>query len=165
MRVAIVVPPAPVLMVPFFVVEYQPKQCRIRGCGLTALVLMSFLSLCAWAQESGQAATLRGTVRDARGKPVEGASVRLQAKDGTQGLTVQTDSQGDYSFIALHQGAYNLRAEKADCGNAEIPSLLLGAKEVKQVDLTMVPPHSETGNDATPSPQFYDEPQFTVAGV
>lgn len=112
-----------------------------------------------------QAATLRGSVRDSRGKPIEGASVLVQAKDGTLRLTVQTDSQGNYSFVALHEGAYSLRAETADCGNAEIPSLLLGAREVKQVDLTMVPPHGDTCKDAAPSPQFYDEPQFTVAGV
>src|SRR3984885_9374637 len=57
-------------------------------------------------------ATLQGVVRDSLNHPVAGATVCLQA-NGSQILTVHTDSAGAYLFPDVRQGVYTLRAEIA----------------------------------------------------
>jgi tetratricopeptide (TPR) repeat protein len=108
------------------------------------------------AQQQGQAdsATLQGSVRDSRGRPLAAATVYLQDETKTQARTARTDSEGAFSFSGLGHGAYTVRAEMAGHGEATFPCVL-GANETKRVDLTL----------NTEQPQFFDEPQFTVAGV
>jgi tetratricopeptide (TPR) repeat protein len=114
-------------------------------------------------------ATLQGSVRDSRGRPVSGATVYL--KSGEQTLTARTDLQGTYRFSALRDGVYSIRAEMAGYGKASFGPCELGPMEAKTVDLTL-----ETATDAShqkgsagtsggEKPQFFDEPEFTVAGV
>jgi tetratricopeptide (TPR) repeat protein len=140
------------------------RELRFVGflsCGLAVLVV-SLLPL-----ESQEAASLRGTVRNAQGNPVAGATVRLQVKDAAQTKTTHTDVQGNYSFPDLHGGVYVLRADMAGYRDAEIPSLFLGATEAKSVDVILLPaktaePHS---SPVPGKPEFFDQPKFTVAGV
>jgi len=137
----------------------------IESCLATVVFLVLF-PLFVWAQPVQGNASLRGTVYDSQNKPVAGATVQLEAKDGTQPQTAQTDSRGSYGFTALHGGEYTLRAEKAGCGEATSPSFSLGEKEAKTVDLTLAatkPPASQPAS--LPPPKFFDEPQFTVSGV
>ncbi len=129
-------------------------------CVLAPLILVTVLSQ---AQET---ASLHGTIRDSQGKPVAGASVRLQPADITQTQTVHTDPQGNYKFEELRGGVYVLRGEMAGLGAAEIPSLFFGPKEAKSIDLTLLPIETPASQAASVStPQFLDEPQFSVAGV
>jgi len=138
------------------------RFARVMGGGLVVLVLFT-LSPTLQSQES---ASLRGTVRDSEGKAVAGATVELRAKDAAQTQTAHTDSQGDYCFAALHGGAYVLRAEMAGYGDAEIPSFSLGPKEAKSVDLILPPANQSASQPSSRrAPTFFDQPQFTVAGV
>ena len=127
--------------------------------GLVALVLLPLLAPPLQSQDS---ASLYGTVRDAQGKPLAGATIRLQVKDTLQVQTAHTDSQGNYRFVALHGGVYILRASMVAYSDAEIPSLFLGPNEAKNVDLTLLP---SKASSPAPAPEFFDQPQFTVAGV
>jgi len=145
----------------------QLKSARLISCRLAALVLFTLLPLSLPAQAP---ASLRGTVRDAQGSPVAGATLQLQAKDSTQTQTVHTDSQGTYSFPALSAGLYALRAVKDGYDDAEIPTLFFGPKESanesKRVDLTLSPKKAPATQPASAAkPEFFDQPQFTVAGV
>jgi len=114
-------------------------------------------------------ATLQGSVRDSHGRPVTGAIVYLKVRDQT--LTARTDSQGTYRFSALHDGVYSIRAGMAGYGKASFGPYELGPTEAKTVDLTLkaaiVPSHQNAspGTSEAEKPQFYDEPEFTVAGV
>lgn len=110
---------------------------------------------------AGQPACVRGTVRDPHGKLVAGAQVQLQGKGSTEAIATTTDSQGAYKFTGLSSGVYGLKVTSAE-GAAEMSSLLLGASDIKTVDLMVRPPGSLA---AQTEPQFYDEPQFTVSGV
>jgi tetratricopeptide (TPR) repeat protein len=130
---------------------------------LLAVLCMSFFVLLADSQQSGSA-SLGGTIRDAQAKAVANAVVELQSKDSTHTRTVHTDSQGGYTFPALREGVYSLRVTMKGYADAEIPSLFLVAKEVKTVDLTLGPSKTSPDNSAA-KPHFFDEPQFTVAGV
>ncbi len=132
----------------------------LRGV-LGAILFLLALSLVARSQEAAES-SLHGTVRDSQGKPVVEAVVHLQAKDSPKSLTARTDSRGNYSFNALLAGTYALRAESAGKGEAAVSSVLLRTKERKNIDLVL---GRATPIDAGKAPEFFDQPQFTVAGV
>ena len=143
----------------------QVTTIGIVTLSLTAVVLLTLFPLPLRPQAVSENAVLRGTIRDAQGKPVVSATVSLQAKDGKQAIT-SSDAQGNYRFTGLSSGEYVLRAEKAECGEAAIPSLVLGPKETKTVDLTLAPTKPAASQPPSSSPPaFFDEPQFTISGV
>ena len=132
---------------------------RLPGLRVRAAFLMAMLTAFAWGQ-SGDSASVQGTVRDAQGRAVSRAQVQLKAKDSGRELTVASDVHGAFKFADLRGGVYGLRVVSGD-GTAEIPSIALGVKEVKTIDVVLrAAPGSAQG-----APQFYDEPQFTVSGV
>jgi tetratricopeptide (TPR) repeat protein len=113
-----------------------------------------------------ESASLQGLVRDSHDRPVAAAKVSLQADRGTKTLTAITDSEGLYHFAALRAGVYTLRVEKAGYDAAIFGPCALGEKETKKIDLTLKPAKaSAVPRASTGTPEFYDEPQFTVAGV
>lgn len=131
---------------------------------VAAALVVTAVALSLQSQQAADASTLHGTVRDVQGKVVASAAVQLRAKDAAKPLTAHADSQGNYSFARLQPGAYSVRAEMAGYGAAEIPSLFIGSKEVKTVDFTLLPAKIPASQSA-PAPAFFDQPQFTVAGV
>jgi tetratricopeptide (TPR) repeat protein len=135
---------------------------------LMTRILFIFLFALTTALTQGQQAgesTLYGIIRDSQGKVVAAAGVHLQSKDGTQSLTTHADAQGSYKFAALQEGVYSLRVEMPGYGAAEISSLFLASKEVKNVDLTLALAKTRLEVNTAQLPKFFDEPQFTVAGV
>jgi len=141
------------------------SSARAIRSGLAALILLTSLQLSMRSQEPADA-SLRGTVRDSQGKPVAGAALHLQAKDTEQAQTAHTDVQGNYRFVALRTGVYTLRADMAGYSVAELSSLFFGPKEAKSVDLTLPPAKTPPSQSASArTPEFFDQPQFTVAGV
>ena len=97
---------------------------------------------------------------------MEGVTVHLQAKDSMQTQTVLTDSQGNYSFVALGGGVYVLRTEMAGYSVTQIPSLFFGPKDARNVDLILLPAKSSgSAVHFRAKPEFSDEPHFAVAGV
>jgi tetratricopeptide (TPR) repeat protein len=131
-----------------------------------ALLLLS--PLLARGQSPGipNSATLHGFIQDSRGLPVRGASVHLQLQGTAQMITVQTDSHGAYRCSGLHEGIFTVRAEKAGVGSASFGPLDLRERQIKQIDLALAPPEAAPGQSpVAPKPEFFDEPQFTVAGV
>ncbi len=88
--------------------------------------LMGFL-LCAvnaWAGPS----SIQGIARDAQGKPIKSASIKIESRDGKQLFnTVKTDSQGRYISQGLQPGVYRVSlvvngAVKAAIGNTKTQS-------------------------------------------
>ena len=88
--------------------------------------LMGFL-LCAANAWAGPA-SIQGIVKDAKGKPIKGADVRVESQNGKQLFnTVKTDSQGRYISQGLQPGVYRVLlvvngAVKADIGNTKTKS-------------------------------------------
>ncbi len=111
-------------------------------------------------------------MRDSGGRPVVGAAVYLQVKDGPpQTLSTHSDAAGSYRFFGLREGIYVLRAEKTGYTQIAISPCVLGPKEAKRVDLILEASKNPSAQDSPPAkssqgpPEFFDEPQFTVAGV
>jgi tetratricopeptide (TPR) repeat protein len=148
---------------------------------ISVLAVMAALAP-SWAQfpETMGGALVQGHVHDSSGRPVANAIVFLQAVAGTQTLTTpiqttHTDSEGAYRFATLREGTYTLRAELSGYGFAIVGPLSLAPKETKKIDLALVSPQSSEPQSPTPrppateklaqAPAYFDEPQFTVAGV
>ena len=127
---------------------------RIAG-GVLAVIAMLMPAMIQ-AQSSAASATLQGALRDSKARPVAGATVYLQVKDGAQTLSAPSDAAGNYRFSGLREGVYMLRVEAQGFGQSTFGPCVLGPKEAKQLDLTL---------GAGGAPEFFDEPQFTVAGV
>ena len=121
-------------------------------------------SLFGLGQEAAPSASLQGTIRDANGKPVAQVAVVLQKRGTADRFTAQTDSRGSYRFANLRDGLYSLQASKDGRGDATLDSLFLGPHQSKTVDLALGTPRPGNASEAS-APQFFDPPQFTVAGV
>ena len=144
---------------------YRPQLIfkRFTPLKLVGAVLL-LVSLKGAGQQSAELASLHGVIRDAGGRPVAQAGIVLQRKGYADRFNAQTDSQGNYRFPGLADGVYSLRASKIGYADAEISSVFLRPHESKTVDLTLGLVQQEQGS-ATSTPQFFDQPQFTVAGV
>jgi tetratricopeptide (TPR) repeat protein len=144
--------------------SYSPHIRFDRLCRRSLLVLSAFLfSFSGLSQESGQPTSLQGVARDADGKAVVGASILMRKKDSTDNFLVHTDTQGRYAFAQLPGGVYSLHASKDGYAAAEVSAVFLRPRESKIIDLTLEPLLSQ--GSANSAPQFFDQPQFTVAGV
>jgi tetratricopeptide (TPR) repeat protein len=115
-----------------------------------------------FAQAQSQSSIVAGTVIDQSRNPVSGAAVSLEAPD-RQPLASRSDSQGAYRFSALSEGSYTVRVNLAGYGSKVFGPFLLGENETKRIDLTLEPANASPAK-AT-APEFFDQPQFTVAGV
>ncbi len=110
-------------------------------------------------------ATLRGVVRDSQNRPAVDAVVYLQTAAGGQTLITHTDAEGNYRFADLRKGTYSIRAEKTGIGTAALDPISVESKEAKQLDLTLAAGKAAGTEPAKTKPAFFDEPNFTVAGV
>ncbi len=79
---------------------------RKRLITLSLSVLVLFFTIALYAQTNSS--TLEGTVADAQGKMLVGASVTLQDTEGNVVKRALTDAQGAYSFINVTNGHYNI---------------------------------------------------------
>src|ERR1700748_3160974 len=83
--------------------------------------------LCAASAWAGPA-SIQGIVKDAQGKPIKGADVRVESRDGKQVFnTTKTDTQGRYISQGLQPGVYRVSlvvngAVKAAIGNTKTKS-------------------------------------------
>jgi len=126
--------------------------------------------------------TVQGYVRDSRGRPAANATVFLQLAAepenpvAAQTQIAHTDSEGAYRFAALRAGIYTLRAEMNGHGSASVSPVNLAQKETKKIDLILASAKAVAQQSELPgtvatrepdeqTPEFFDEPQFTVAGV
>ena len=68
------------------------------------------LSLSAW----GQLAAVRGTVKDEQGKPIEGATIVLQAKEANRTYTLKTDKKGEFNSIGIYPDVYKATLKRGE---------------------------------------------------
>jgi tetratricopeptide (TPR) repeat protein len=146
-------------MVPFQLLARQAVGFAARRASL-ALLLIALLS--GWnAAQSARGADLKGCVRDSAARPIAGASVALETTSGTPTLRTLTDPEGTYEFSMISAGTYKLRIQRTGYAQSISDPFSLKADETKQLDFTLQ--HAEKSSPQTP--EFFDEPTFTVAGV
>jgi tetratricopeptide (TPR) repeat protein len=82
--------------------------------GLYGLVLAAAVfTAMAWARPAvAQDGSVLGSVVDAQGKPVEGATIVIEMTDSGRKFTSKTDKKGEFTQIGLISGNYSITVEK-----------------------------------------------------
>jgi tetratricopeptide (TPR) repeat protein len=78
------------------------------------------LAMPASAQSTGM---IRGVVKDATGKTVEGAKVSIDAEANNRHFDTKSDKKGEFVQIGLPPGSYKVTAEKDKLVSAPIPPI------------------------------------------
>jgi hypothetical protein len=78
---------------------------------LSFLILIIELSTIAIAQAGGSTADIRGRVVDPNGSVISGATITLTDADRGSTRTASTDAQGEYRFLSLTPGTFQIRVE------------------------------------------------------
>jgi tetratricopeptide (TPR) repeat protein len=141
------------------------------GVGIAAFILaIMTINTRAQAPPQPQSGTsvLQGHVHDSSGRLAGGAAVLLrsipESAPGAESRITHTDSYGAFHFSGLREGAYSLRAEVAGgnpsgrLGLTNLNTFSLTRNETKTIDVVLEDPRTQP-------PEFFDEPQFTVAGI
>ena len=88
---------------------------------------------------SGSAAAqsiVRGTVVDAEGNPVEGATVTIEATEASRRAEITTNERGEFMQIGLASGAYNVTVTKDDLRDVRPVNISQGAPTELEFQLT-----------------------------
>ena len=107
---------------------------------LAMLLLSSLLWVTGTPAQSTKkgAATLRGVVLDANGKPVAAAAVTCQSSAGIHPRVVHTDAKGHFVVTGLKQDDYDLRASSNGAYSDWEKNLPLRASQTKEVTLRLL---------------------------
>ena len=138
------------------------KYARCAWALLVLAAIVSWASPLAVAQgaspKTAAAPSIQGTIRNAAGEPVAGASVQLA--DKAQSISSQTETNADGTFSASlpRAGIYTLTIQKSGFKTAVAESMTLSAGEQKSINLIL----EAVGSGGM---EFEDKPNFTIAGV
>ena len=93
------------------------RRLNTRHAWLTASAALFALAITlpVTAQSTGM---VRGVVKDASGKPVEGAKVNIDAEASNRHFDTKTDKRGEFIQIGLPPGSYKVMAEKDKVASA-----------------------------------------------
>jgi 5-hydroxyisourate hydrolase-like protein (transthyretin family) len=90
------------------------------------------------ASASGASSVLQGIVKDANGHPIEGADIRIQAKNSGKLLTtVKTDANGRYSLEGLPAGNYRVTLVVNGTVKTSINNTTVEASESTQLNFDL----------------------------
>jgi len=84
------------------------------------------------------AATIRGVVLDANGKPVAAAAVTCQSSAGVRPRVVHTDAKGHFAVTGLKQDSYDLRASSNGAYSDWEKNVPLRATQTKDITLRLL---------------------------
>ena len=99
------------------------------------LATIAFGCATAWPQST--LGTLLGTVTDASGAVVAGATVKVTDTDEGTARTFQTDTDGNYADVDRKPDHYSVEASKAGFHTELIPGLQLVARQTLRVDVVL----------------------------
>ena len=120
--------------------------------GVSALMGLNDRAIAA-QQPSAQSfprTTINGTVRDSAGKPVAGASVRIQQEGVSNAIETKTNEAGAYEFSALGLGSVTVTAEKVGFRSRPATVRTSSIADHVHIDLTLEGGASAT-SQAAPS--------------
>ena len=107
--------------------------------------LMGFL-LCAASAWAGPA-SIQGIVKDAKGRPIKGADVRIESRDGKQMLgTVKTDAKGRYTSQSLQPGVYRVSLVVNGAIKASITNTKTKSDQATQLNFDLKPVAASQAN-------------------
>lgn len=109
--------------------------------GAAILVVMAAsLAMVAVAQSTAEpVGTLEGTVLDAKGLPVPGASVTIQTSDGRKPHATHTNGIGHFEFARWATGQYDVRAYSSGVFSDWDKHLVIRSKKTTSITLRLPP--------------------------
>ena len=108
---------------------------RVYRCGVIAVLVALLLPAPASAQFD--AATVLGTVRDSSGAIVPGATVTLTNASTGITATAVSDEHGDYQFLNVRIGTYNVKAELQGFSVASVQDVAVTVNARQRIDLVL----------------------------
>jgi hypothetical protein len=103
-----------------------------KACFALFVVLVSS---CALAQYDN--GSLVGTIKDATGAPIAGASVTITNTGTSIATTTKTTSAGEYTAPELRAGTYNVTASSVGFGDATAKNIAISVGGRQNIDLTL----------------------------
>lgn len=125
---------------------------RLLACAVAAIAMLAFA-----ADASAQTGMLKGKVTDAEGKPIEGATITIQAKGMASTRTLKTNKKGEWVQVGLFPGPYTVTAEKD--GMKFVSDLTVSIGENPELDMPLRPagPSKEQQEKAAALQKLFDE--------
>jgi hypothetical protein len=108
------------------------KAGRVIVCGLFSVILLLSCSLSLRAQSTY--GTLTGTVADATGAAVPGATVTLINRATEEKQVQSSGDTGLYSFVNLNPGEYRLVVEKTGFKHVNRENVIIQVQQTTRVD-------------------------------
>ena len=104
--------------------------------GLTvALLLCGLLAVNSSAQSSNT--RVNGTVKDAQGAVIAGATVVLTDNATQTSQTTTSDADGSFAFNAIRAGSYTLTAEGAGFKKTSVPDVLVNIDQTSTINVAL----------------------------
>jgi hypothetical protein len=111
---------------------------REKVFSFSRIVLCGWALLCLAATAQAQfRANLQGTVTDAAGAVVSGATVTLRSNETGRTQTVNTNEEGFYRFSGLAPGAYTVTVEMSGFNRTTVEQYEITAEQTQGLDLTL----------------------------
>jgi hypothetical protein len=107
------------------------------GSRLVAAVLISFLALSALSGAQSATSSLRGSITDAKGLVVAGATVTLSNAATGFSRTGKTDDQGTYQFLEVPPAAYVMTVTAAGFATTKRENVVLQVSSPATLNLTL----------------------------
>jgi tetratricopeptide (TPR) repeat protein len=115
------------------------------------LLLVLVVGLCAPAAFAQAMGSVKGTVRDAEGKPIPGVTVELFGMETGRKYTLKTNSKGEYFSLGISPGKYKLTVSRDGKEIFFLNGIPVGVDEVVQdVDLKKEAEKQAQGQGLTP---------------
>src|SRR5215467_13014407 len=118
-------------------IAMNPEKRKTRPClgaPWAVGVLVSLLSLSGFAYAQSDSGRIRGTISDAQGKILVGATVTLTSTATGRSRSATTNSDGAYAFDLVEPGHYKIEASKPGFAPAQ-GELTVDLSQAQQVDL------------------------------
>lgn len=142
------------------------ENTRRKMRGLLRFAFLFFLfATAAIAQTSRVGATIEGTVADASGSSVAGATVRIREESTSMTRIVRTDSQGLFRATDLPVGIYDVRAEQAGFAPYVQTSLQLELGADIHLDIVLAPASAKTTVTVTAQPSALEPTETSITSV
>ncbi|MCB1043424.1 MAG: TonB-dependent receptor [Acidobacteria bacterium] len=104
----------------------------------TRITILFLLPAFLWAQTS-LTGIIRGSVTDAQGGPLIGASIRVNLPDGSHAKTVFAGDEGQYQIGFLRPGRYQVRVSFSGFSTHDIEGVVVHAGEITPVSVMLKP--------------------------
>ncbi|MDQ3820341.1 MAG: carboxypeptidase-like regulatory domain-containing protein, partial [Acidobacteriota bacterium] len=139
-------------------VNLHPRE-SLKRHSLILFIALCLIACAAKGQSSPTTATLRGTVRDANGSGLPGASIGLRNAITNQTRHSVTDAEGGYRVSNLPVGDYEVSVESKGFANYVNPSVTLALGSTTTLDITLRPAGVSAEITVTDRPPAIDPEQ------